>query len=71
MGSKIKKFKKRRNKGNNIVDNIKNDRQTLIMQGLITSLEILKRDFNFTEAQVKEFSDKYLPELKNQMNKHK
>jgi len=74
MGKMSKKIKKNKNKRNNMKKNIgkviQEDRQQLLMLGMITSLEILKDYFNFTDKQLKDFSDKYMPELKRQMNKH-
>lgn len=50
---------------------IQQDRQQLIMLGLISSLEILKRDFGFTQEQIEDFANKYKPEMEKQMNVHK
>jgi hypothetical protein len=39
------------------------DRKKIIIAGMLTSMEILKNEFGFTEKQINKFADLYTPTL--------
>lgn len=44
----------------NFVQEIVNDRKNIMTTSLVSTLEVLKKDFKFDENQLKEFADKYV-----------
>jgi hypothetical protein len=47
----------------NILENIKKDRENLLAISMISSLEVLKNEFGFSQEQLNKFAEKYTPTL--------